>query len=227
VAEAEGGTLFLDEVDTLSALAQVKLLRFLQDREYRPVGSARSLTANVRVIAATNAELWEQVQAKRFREDLYYRLHVITLRLPPLRERPEDIPRLAVHFLRRYGTQYGRGPQQFSSAAVNKLMVYQWPGNVRELETVIHRAVLLTSSTALHPDDIELPVPYRPAGSREESFRTAKAQVIAQFERAYLTTLLASSRGNITRAAQQAGKERRALTRLLHKYDVKPGAFRA
>ena len=173
MAEAEGGTLFLDEVDTLSASAQVKLLRFLQDREYRPIGSARSVTANVRVIAATNAELWEQVQAKRFREDLYYRLHAIALRLPSLRERPEDIPRLAVHFLRRYGTHYGRGPQQFSAAALQKLMAYAWPGNVRELEAVIQRAVLLTSSAVLHPEDIELPFPY-PTSRVEEMSPSAR-----------------------------------------------------
>src|SRR5262249_4279738 len=124
VAEAEEGTLFLDEVDTLSPATQVKLLRFLQDRVYRPLGRSRSITANARVIAATNADLWEQVQAKRFREDLYYRLNVMALRLPPLRERPDDIPRLAVHFLRRYGAQCDREPQQFSAAALHKLVVY-------------------------------------------------------------------------------------------------------
>ena len=226
VAEAEGGTLFLDEVDTLSMSAQVKLLRFLQDHEYRPVGSARSITADVRVIAATNAELSEQVQAKRFREDLYYRLHVIALRLPPLRERLEDIPQLAVHFLRRYGIQHGREPQQLSAAAVQKLMAYPWPGNVRELEIVVHRAVLLTSSAVLHPDDLELPSPDPCAGSGDESFREAKVRVIAEFERAYLITLLSAHGGNITRAAKQAGKERRAFTRLLQKYNLQPCTFR-
>jgi two-component system response regulator GlrR len=227
VAEAEEGTLFLDEVDTLSAIAQVKLLRFLQDRVYRPLGSSRSITANVRVIAATNADLWEQVQAKRFREDLYYRLNVIALRLPPLRERPDDIPRLAVYFMRRYGAQYGRGPQQFSAAALRKLVVYPWPGNVRELETIVHRTVLLTSSSILHADDIELSVLLPQAVTMEESLREAKAWVIAQFERSYLHNLLSAHSGNITRAAKQAGKERRAFTRLLQKYDLNPRAFRA
>jgi two-component system response regulator GlrR len=226
VAEAEGGTLFLDEIDALSMSAQVKLLRFLQDREYRPVGSARSLTANVRVIAATNAELWEQVQAKRFRKDLYYRLHAIALRLPALRERPEDIPRLAAHFLHRCGIHYGREPQQFSAAALQKLMAYAWPGNVRELEAAIQRAVLLTSSSVLHPDDIELSFPYQHPGSGDESFREAKARIITQFERAYLITLLSSHKGNVSRAAKQAGKERRAFTRLLQKYSLKQCAFR-
>jgi two-component system response regulator GlrR len=226
VAEAEGGTLFLDEVDALSASAQVKMLRFLQDREYRPVGNGRSITANVRLIAATNTELWEQVQVKRFREDLYYRLHAIVLRLPALRERPEDIPRLVVHFLHRYGSHDGSGPQQCSAAALQKLMAYPWPGNVRELEMVIQRAVLLTSSSVLHPDDLELPVPDQPPASRHESFREAKARVVAQFERAYLATLLSAHRGNVTRAAKQAGKERRAFTRLLQKYGLKQSVFR-
>ena len=220
VAEAEGGTLFLDEVDTLSASAQVKLLRFLQDRAYRPVGSSKSITANVRVIVTTNADLWQLVQDKRFREDLYYRVHMVVCRLPPLRERLDDIPRLAVHFLHRYDTQYGRRPQQFSAAALHELMAYSWPGNVRELETVVHRAVLLTSSSVLHPDDIELPFPSDSAVSQNDSFRKAKAQVIEQFERTYLMHLLSIHRGNITHAAKQAGKERRAFTRLLQKYHL-------
>ena len=226
VAEAEEGSLFLDEVDTLSASAQVKLLRFLQDRAYRPLGSARSLTANVRIIAATNADLWEQVRHKRFREDLYYRLHVMAFRLPPLRERADDIPRLALHLLRRYRAQYGHGPQQFSAAAMDKLIGHAWPGNIRELETVIQRAVLLAASSILHPDDIELPFSNQSAASKAHSFREAKARVIEQFERSYLTTLLSAHDGNITRAAQQAGKERRAFTRLLQKYDLQRCSFR-
>jgi DNA-binding NtrC family response regulator len=219
VAEAEEGTLFLDEVDTLSASAQVKLLRFLQDRAYRPMGSARSLTANVRIIAATNADLWQQVQARRFREDLYYRLHVLAFHLPPLRERPDDIPRLAAHFLRRYGTQYGRGAFQLSVDTLHKLAAYPWPGNVRELEAVIQRTVLLAAAPRLQPQDIELPPPYQedPA-TRPASFREAKAHAIEQFERTYLSTLLSAHQGNISQAAKHAGKERRAFTRLLEKY---------
>jgi len=219
VAEAEEGTLFLDEVDTLSAAAQVKLLRFLQDRVYRPVGSAQSRTANVRLIAATNADLWPRVQAHRFREDLYYRLHVLAFRLPPLRERPDDIPRLVAHFLRHYGTHYGRGALHLSAATLHKLVVYPWPGNVRELDAVIQRTVLLASSPVVQPQDIELPLPYQQAPVQgDTSFGEAKARVIEQFERTYLSTLLAIHQGNISRAAQHAGKERRAFTRLLEKY---------
>jgi DNA-binding NtrC family response regulator len=226
IAEAEGGTLFLDEVDSLSKSAQVKLLRFLQDREYRPLGSARSQRANVRVLAATNADLWHLVQSKQFREDLYYRINVMVLRLPPLRERIEDIAPLALHFLHRYATRYRREAQQFSAEALNKLRAYGWPGNVRELETVVQRSLLLTSSSIIRADDIELPVPYECTGSGDASFREAKLRVIEQFERAYLISLLSAHKGNITQAAKQAGKERRAFARLLQKHQLAGNAFR-
>jgi len=227
VAEAEGGTLFLDEVDTLCAAAQVKLLRFLQDHAYRPLGSSKSLISNVRIIAATNADLWQLVQVKQFREDLYYRLNVIALHLPPLRERPDDIPRLAVHFLSRYNAQYRNGAQRFSAAALHMLMSYSWPGNIRELETIIQRTVLLASSSVLHPCDIELPLPYPHTGVRGHSLREAKERVIEQFERTYIISLLSAQGGNVTRAARQAGKERRTFTRLIQKYGLNQCAFRA
>lgn len=226
IAEAEGGTLFLDEVDSLSKSAQVKLLRFLQDREYRPLGSARSQSANVRVLAATNADLWHLVQSKQFREDLYYRINVMALRLPPLRERIEDIAPLALHFLHRYATQYRREVQRFSAEALNKLRAYSWPGNVRELETVVQRSLLLTSSSIIRADDIELPIPYESTGSGEASFREAKLRVIEQFERAYLISLLSAHKGNITQAAKQAGKERRTFARLLQKHQLEGNTFR-
>jgi two-component system response regulator GlrR len=225
VAEAKGGTLFLDEVDTLTPSAQVKLLRFLQDHEYRPLGCSKSKTADVRIIAATNADLMQQVQIKRFREDLYYRLNVFFLHLPPLRERAEDIPLLAVHFLRRYGNQYGCELLRFPADTLTKLAAYPWPGNVRELETVIHRAVILASSPVIQPDDIELPHPYQGDVPQMGSFRTAKTQMVEQFERVYLTNLLVAHDGNITRAAKQAGKDRRALQRLLQKYNLNRGTF--
>jgi DNA-binding NtrC family response regulator len=225
VAEAEGGTLFLDEVDTLSMAAQVKLLRFLQHHEYRPLGSSQSKVADVRIIAATNADLTQQVQRKQFREDLYYRLNVLSLHLPPLRERLEDIPLLAAHFLRRYGKHHGRGALRFAADTLQKLAAYAWPGNVRELETVVQRAVLLASSSVLQPDDIELPGASQSAVSVAGSLRTAKARIIEQFERTYLMHLLSTHQGNITQAAKQAGKDRRTLQRLLHKYDLHRGAF--
>src|SRR5262249_7714753 len=141
LGEANGGTLFLDEVDALSPSAQVKLLRFLQDREYRVLGSAKSLLADVRVIGATNTDLRQRVAAELFRQDLYQRLNILHLSLSPLRERLEDVPHLATHFLRIYGEKYASPPMRLSSSALQKLISHSWPGNVRELETVIHRAV--------------------------------------------------------------------------------------
>ena len=226
LAEAEGGTLFLDEVDSLSVSAQVKLLRFLQDREYRPLGSSKSLTADVRIIAATNADLRQQIQARQFREDLYYRLNILFLHLPPLRERMEDIPLLAHHFLAQHGKRYGRGSLCFSPAALQKLLTYPWPGNIRELEGTIQRAVILTSAQVLQPHDIELPFSYCNEAPTGESFQEAKARVIEQFEQTYLTHLLIAHKGNISRAAKQAKKERRAFQRLLHKYNLHRDTFR-
>ena len=157
IAEAEGGTLFLDEVDALSPSAQVKLLRFLQNGEYRPVGSSRTVTANVRIIAATNADLSQRVKAKLFREDLYFRLNALSVIIPPLRERTEDIVHLSNHFLTQYARERNTERRAISSDALRKLMAYEWPGNVRELEGVILRALVLTTSATLQPEDINLP----------------------------------------------------------------------
>jgi DNA-binding NtrC family response regulator len=221
LAEAEGGTLFLDEIDALSAAAQVKLLRVLQDREYRPLGSTKSRSANVRIITATNADLLRQVHAGRFREDLYYRLHLLCLRLPPLRERSEDIALLAHHFLLQYGQRHGRERLSFAPGAVRKLMAYPWPGNVRELEGVIQRAVILCAAPILQPENLELPTDAeQSAAPVNGSLRAAKSQVLGQFERGYLIDLLTAHEGNVTQAAKQAGKERRAFQRLLCKYGV-------
>ena len=157
IAEAEGGTLILDEVDTLSPAAQAKLLRFLQNGEYRPLGSSRSVTANVRIIAATNADLFDRVKAKLFREDLYFRLNALSVIIPPLRERMEDIVHLSNHFLTQYARERNTERRGISSDALRKLMAYEWPGNVRELEGLILRALVLTTSATLQPEDINLP----------------------------------------------------------------------
>ena len=159
LAEAEGGTIFLDEVDTLSASAQSKLLRFLQDREYRPLGSGKTLIADARVIAASNVDLRGRVEARAFREDLYYRLNILCLYVPPLRERPSDIPLLVDHFLARFARQYERRHLRVSEAAMCKLLAYAWPGNVRELESLLHRAVVFGRADVIAADDIELPCP--------------------------------------------------------------------
>lgn len=225
IGEAEGGTIFLDEVDTLSPSAQVKLLRFLQNGEYRPVGSSRSLIADVRVISATNGDLMQRVKAKLFRDDLYYRLNSLLLFIPPLRERMEDVVHLTTYFLSRYTREHGEKTREISQAAMQKLMAYSWPGNVRELESVIGRALVLNASETLQVADIDLPSSYAEELPQTRSLREAKSNAIQIFERAYLANLLAAHRGNITRAANAAGKERRAFQRLLRKYNLDRQAF--
>lgn len=220
LAEADGGTLFLDEINSLSLLAQGKLLRFLQDREYRPLGSNKSRTSDVRIIAATNTDLKELVGQKLFRADLYHRLNILSLHVPALRDRLEDIPTLTQHFLALYGRQYGRGDLVCYGEALQKLLTYHWPGNVRELQGVLQRAVILTSSQILQSEDIDLPVAHAPAMSEDGGFQEAKAEAIERFERAYLMEILAKHNGNVSQAAKDAKTERRSLQRLLRKYGL-------
>lgn len=226
IAESEGGTLFLDEVDALSPSAQVKLLRFLQNGEYRPLGSSRSMTADVRVIAASNCDLNDKIERKHFRRDLFYRLNVLSITLPPLRERDGDVLYLAEHFLDVYGNQVGTQRQRLSDAARQKLSDYSWPGNVRELQTVIQRAVLLSRAGMLHAADIELPEGKSKEILRSESLGRAKSFIIGEFEKSYISRLLAQHQGNISQAAKAAGKDRRTLQRLLRKYALDRESFK-
>jgi DNA-binding NtrC family response regulator len=210
----------------LSPAAQVKLLRFLQNGEYRPLGSSRAMIANVRVIAATNSDLRLKVERQQFREDLFYRLNILSVTMPALRERGEDVIGLAEYFVDFYGARHGGKHPQISIAARRKLANYSWPGNVRELEGVIHRAVLLNTSGTLHAADIELPEGRSKDRLKHESLRQAKSFVIGEFERRYVANLLAEHQGNITQAAKAAGKDRRTLQRLVRKYALNRDSFR-
>jgi two-component system response regulator GlrR len=226
VAEAEGGTLFLDEVDALSPSAQIKLLRFLQNGEYRPLGSSRSVFADVRVIAATNSDLNEKVRLKHFRVDLFYRLNILSIEVPALRERGTDVLCLAEHFLDLYGNRDGVERLRLSEAARQKLCNYSWPGNVRELQAVIQRAALLSSAGILHAADVDLPEGKSKDILRHESLRRAKSFIVGEFERSYVANLLARHQGNITQAAKAAGKDRRTLQRLVRKYSLDRASFK-
>ncbi|HMG32858.1 MAG TPA: sigma-54 dependent transcriptional regulator [Blastocatellia bacterium] len=225
VGEAEGGTLMLDEIDSLPLIAQVKVLRFLQEKEYRPLGSSRVRQADVRVIAATNSNLEEAVSVGRLRQDLYYRLSVLTLRMPALRERREDIPLLAKHFLKKYSQEFESRVDQISPDALTVLMAHQWPGNVRELEHVIERATIFARGRMVTAGDIKLAG--HSSAPAEQSLQEAKAGVVASFEKAYIQTLLAVHKGNITRAAEAAKKNRRAFFELLRKHDIDATKFKA
>ncbi len=224
IEEAEGGTLFLDEIDCLPLMAQVKLLRFLQEKEYRRLGSVKVRHADVRVITATNRTLEEAVQKGSLRQDLYYRLNVVSIVLPPLRERREDIPFLADHFLAKYANEFHEEIKTLSAEAIQKLIFYEWPGNVRELEHTIERAVMFCKPSRISGEDIMLPGQTSAAG---ESFQQAKAKIVRQFERDYIQRLLLSHNGNISKAAQAARKNRRAFWELIRKHHIDVHNFKA
>ena len=257
IGEAAGGTLFLDEVEALSPKAQAALLRFLQDREYRPLGAGRALRSDARVVAASNADLRALGAERRFRPDLYFRLDILSVTLPPLRARAGDIEVLANHFVEVYCRQYGLGPKRLAPRSLAALHAHSWPGNVRELESLIHRSVVMAEGPQLHlaPRGAEWgsPEPEPTADSAHwaalylasaaqprraddqvgdgdadpahdlgsQGFAEAKARAIGSFERAYLTRLMAETSGNVSRAARVAGKERRALGKLLKKYGIR------
>jgi len=222
--QAEGGTLFLDEIDWLPHLAQVKLLRFLQEKEYRPLGSTAVCSANVRIIAASNTDFRASIATGKLRADLFYRLNVITLNLPALRERPEDIPLLVRYFLQKYAREFDKQMIEISPEVMQALTLHHWPGNVRELEYVIKRAVILRENGVVRTGDLDLP---NNGSNGAKSFREAKAIVLKQFERAYIQALLLAHRGNITRAAQAARKNRRAFWELIRKHSIDARSFRS
>jgi len=224
IQAAEGGTLFLDEIDSLPLLAQVKLLRFLQEKEYKPLGSTRTREADVRVITATNVDVERAVREGRLRQDLYYRLNILPIVLPPLRERREDIPVLAENFLARFAGEYGKPVKRFSPDAMQKLVLHNWPGNVRELEHVVARAVVLAFDSLICGREIVLTA--NRDAAQPESFQTMKARVVEQAERTYLKSLLIAHEGNITKAAEAAQKNRRAFFELLRKHNIDARDFK-
>jgi DNA-binding NtrC family response regulator len=217
---ADGGTLFLDEVDSLSPASQAKLLRVLQDNEYRPLGAQRPIRADVRFIAACNTPLADRVLAREFRPDLFYRLHVLTLRLPTLVERREDIPILARHFLARFAKEEGRPAPRLSAEVIRRLTTYRWPGNIRELESALHRASVLFDGPTLDASSIDLPDSWTPAAAPAPDSPLGIADAVYRFEVQYLADLLADTQGNVTRAAKAAGKDRRTFQRLLRRHGI-------
>ncbi|EXI67904.1 MAG: Quorum-sensing regulator protein F [Candidatus Accumulibacter adjunctus] len=230
VAAAAGGTLFLDEVEAMSPRAQVVLLRFLQDHTYRPIGGQQCTTAPLRVIAASNADLRQMASNERFRLDLLYRLGVLTVVMPPLREREGDVELLAEALLARLSVQYGRQFARLHPESLRWMQRYDWPGNVRELENVLLRELLLTDASELR---IASPTPPPKAVDQsiagEDSrvgFSQAKAEAILRFERTYLDALLAHAHGNMSLAARISSQDRGALNRLVKKHGIKPDSYR-
>jgi two-component system response regulator HydG len=218
---AEGGTLFLDEIGDVPLPMQVKLLRAIQQGEVKPVGANETRKVDVRILAATNVDLQKAVAQARFREDLYYRLAVIPVRLPPLRDRPEDIAKLAYHFMRRHSARHGRKIDRISDKALEILRGHAWPGNVRELENLMERVVLLSQTEEIAPEDLppELggsgPVNVDPSTLAHLPFNEAKQLSVRAFERRYLAAVLDRHRGKISPAARDAGMDRSNFRRLM------------
>jgi DNA-binding NtrC family response regulator len=221
--EATGGTIFLDEIAELPVTLQPKLLRVLQEHEVRPLGATKSERVDVRVIAATNRNLEDRLRQGRFREDLFYRLNVIHIHLPPLRERGEDVLPLAEHFLTRSAARAGKPLRGFRETAKKMLLAYAWPGNVRELENVVERAVALAEGEIAGPEDLP---PAMRDRKNQDRLSTALVQglTLEELEREYIQRVLEAEGGNKTRAAQRLGLDRKTLYRKLEEYAATKGA---
>jgi DNA-binding NtrC family response regulator len=213
---ASGGSLMLDEIGEMPALLQTKLLRVLQEREYRPIGSDRLVRVDFRLISATNADPAIALREGRLREDLYFRVNTVTLRVPPLRERPEDLPLLCAHFLERFAARYRRPAQGLSAAAYRLLVRYRWPGNVRELENAIERAVLVAKGTEIEPQD--LPETVRGAGDEADAFTVPPHRTLAEIERMAVLQTLERTNWNKQEAAEILGLYRPTLYSKIRKH---------
>ena len=209
---AHGGTLFLDEIGDISPKLQLALLRVLEEREFTRVGGTQPIRVDVRIIAATNRDLKRAVDEGQFRDDLYYRLNVISIKIPPLRERREDIPLLAQHFVEKFNIELGKRVERISEEAMKKLMAYHWPGNVRELENVIERAMVITKGSVIRPEEIQLPTEETPP-AEDKSLRAV--------ERAHILRVLEENNWNVQRSAQILGIDRVTLYNKMKRYGIK------
>jgi two-component system response regulator HydG len=234
--EADGGTLFLDEIGDMPLPVQARLLRVLQEGEVRPVGGSGVRTVDVRVIAATNVELGAAVEQSKFRQDLFYRLNVVTLRVPPLRERLDDLPLLAAHFLKKHG---GETPPTLSPDALDALIEYSWPGNVRELENAILHAIAMRRGHEIGTESLPPQIGGRvrttngasPTSNDSEdlaaSLTEAKRRAASDFEKRYLMRVMEKSRGSVSEAARLSGLDRTNFRRLLQRHGLDPATFKA
>jgi DNA-binding NtrC family response regulator len=223
---AEGGTILLDEIGDMPAQTQAKVLRVLQERCFERVGGNKPIGVDVRVVAATHRNLEEEVRRGRFREDLYYRLRVVEIELPPLRERREDVPALALRFLERVTERLGLEKKRLGESALAKLARHPWPGNVRELQNAIERAAVLASRAVIEESDLQLgpasgPPPPAAEASAELAFGDAKRQAVESFERAFLLGALRRSGGNVSRAAESIGMVRQSLQQKIRELDLR------
>ncbi len=228
---ADGGTLFLDEIGNISLTTQSKLLRVIQEREFTPVGGTRLKKVDVRILAATNKDLPEKIKEGTFREDLFYRLNIVPIHLPPLRERPEDIPLLAQHFLEKYCRELGKKFKALSPAAVELLVRHSWPGNVRELENTMERVAVMTDEEVILPKHFPLPLQENPQGICFEVPKTSdelremkkhlRDKAVEDIEKLFVLAALARNEWNVTRSAKDVGMLRPNFQALMRKHNIK------
>jgi Nif-specific regulatory protein len=222
---ADGGTLFLDEIGDFDLTTQVKLLRVLQEREFERLGGVETIKVNVRLIVATNKQLEEAIKRSQFREDLYYRLNVFTIFMPPLRERKPDILLLAEHFVEKFEREHGKSIKRISTPAIDMLTSYHWPGNVRELENVIERAVLICDSGVIHGH--HLPPSLQTAEGSDTVTRLSLASAMENYERDLIQDALKSARGNRAKAAKLLDSTERIIGYKVKKYEIRCERFRS
>ena len=219
LGEAENGTLFLDEVDSLSLRAQVKVLRLLQEKEYRPLGSSKTIKTNIRLISATNKDLFQLIQTNKFREDLFYRLNVLPMTIPPLRERIEDILPLTRYFLEQHPSVNRKRYNEIIQEISRESMTYDWPGNVRELESMIQRMLVIEgASTNGHHECLSNSENERQF--RQVPWQQVKRQALIKLENRYLQQIMRMAEGNVSQASKLAGIDRRSLQRMLRRNSV-------
>ncbi len=222
--QADGGTLFLDEIGDMSLSVQAKVLRALEQGEFERVGGAKTFRVDVRVIAATNKNLHAEVEHGKFREDLYFRLNVVPLTAPPLRERREDIPALAEHFLKAYAEENGFLPKALSAEARDLLLQYDWPGNIRELKNLVERLSIMVSGDTIYPEDLPtldgMSIPRQPGSFPDLGAGKTLRQVREAVERHYIAQALERHKGNVTRASNALGIERTNLHKKIKQYDL-------
>jgi DNA-binding NtrC family response regulator len=229
VAAARGGTLFFDEVDALAPANQVKLLRLLQEKEFRPLGDARSQDADVRILAATNRDLVQASRTGSFRDDLLFRLRVVPIEIPSLRARSEDILPILDAFIPWYAVEYGVDEIELTDEARERLTIYTWPGNIREVENLVRNLTCIHPGERIGPHQLpllEVALPKVNGGKPNGSFHQLKSAVVAEFERQYIEDALSSTNGNIAQAARAAGKPRRAFFEKMRKYGLTGSARR-
>ncbi len=220
-AQADGGTIFLDEISEMSESMQAKLLRVLQEKEFHPLGAEKSIKVDVKIIAATNKNLEDEVKSRNFREDLFYRIHVIPVYIPPLRERKEDIPLLVDHFMKKFAGNMKKEIKGITTPALQKLLSYEWPGNVRELENSIEYAVAMTTGDIIG-EDLILQTKTVEQGELKPLKEAKNA-----FEKKYISNLISLTRGNVSKASRLAGKYRSDFYDLLKKHNLKTADFKS